>query len=133
MRIISNELRKSAICPYRSSSSWEHKNTSVTVSVKSQCCPLKCLNCSKHWTILRTCILTVFQTLKFQSLAYQGAKIWNSLGTEVRKSSTLRLFKNEVQKRYQTISSLSLCSLSENFDWSYIAVNLVSTVNYQLL
>ena len=30
--------------------------------------------------------------------SYRGAKLWNSLGTEVRNSSTLRAFKKEVQK-----------------------------------
>ena len=30
--------------------------------------------------------------------SYRGAKLWNSLGTEVRNSSTLRAFKKELQK-----------------------------------
>ena len=30
--------------------------------------------------------------------SYRGAKLWNSLGTEVRTSSNLRAFKTEVQK-----------------------------------
>ena len=30
--------------------------------------------------------------------SYRGAKLWNSLGTEVRNSSTLRVFKKEMQK-----------------------------------
>ena len=30
--------------------------------------------------------------------SYRGAKLWNSLGTEVRHSSTLRVFKKEMQK-----------------------------------
>ena len=30
--------------------------------------------------------------------SYRGAKLWNSLGTEAKNSSTLRAFKREVQK-----------------------------------
>ena len=30
--------------------------------------------------------------------SYRGAKLWNSIDTEVKKSSTLRAFKKELQK-----------------------------------
>ena len=74
------------------------KPTSVTPMAKCKSCFTKHITCTRLSTN-DNYFLPRYKTKKVQrSLKYQGAKLWNSISNEIKKSTSVKLFKKKITK-----------------------------------